>query len=214
MISVPLRSRRRKRAQAAQKFQHLIPAFPLLLTGFETLRDHPRGVPLVLGVFEIATSVLLIGSMLREIRALRRATAGVAQAHHAHGIAWFDVFAAGVLLAEALEHWHVTHHWRRPVLLSAAVALALGLFHGRIEAWAEGKRALKVSDEGISVGRRPFGVFRAKWAEVESIDVGDRFATIRTRRGGQRRIDLHDCADPAPVRAALSEAQSRVPPTV
>ena len=214
MHSVPLRSRRRKRALAAQKFQHIIPAFPLFAAGVETLRHDPHGLPLILGLFEIGTSALLLGSMIRELRALRRA-AGTSHAPHAHaqhGVAWFDVFAAGVLLAEAAEHVHVTHHWKRPVLLTAALTLALGLFHGRIESWAEDKRALKVSDEGLSVGRRPFGIFRAKWGELQAIEIGERYASIRTRTGRVRRIDLHDSENADALRAALAEAQARLTP--
>jgi len=211
MHSVPLRSRKRKRALAAQKFQHIIPAFPLFAAGVETLRHDPHGLPLILGLFEIGTSALLLGSMIRELRALRRA-AGTSHAPHArHGIAWFDVFAAGGLLAEAAEHFHETHHWRRPVLLTAALTLALGLFHGRIESWAEDKRALKVSDEGLSIGRRPFGIFRAKWGELQAIEIGDRYALIRTRTGRVRRIDLHDSENADTIRAALAEAQARLP---
>src|SRR3982751_3612644 len=211
MITVPLRSRRRKRARAAQKFQHVVPAFPLLIAGIEGLRGGHEGWRFLLALFEIGTSALLIGTMLRDIRSLRRPHGDAHDTHAAHGVDWFDVFASGVLAAEAIEHWYETHHWRRPLILTAVVTLALGLLHGRLEAWGEGKRALKVSDEGISVGRRPFGLFRATWAEVTAIDVDDRVATIRTRDGREQRIDLEDCEHPAPVRAALADAQSRLP---
>jgi hypothetical protein len=210
MISVPLRSRRQKRALAAQKFQHIIPAFPLLAAGVETLRHDPHGLPLILGIFEIATSALLIGSMIRELRALRAAAKTAHTPHAAHGVAWFDVFAAGVLLAEAAQHFHETHHWKRPVLLTAVVTLALGIFHGRIASWADDKRALKVSDAGLSIARRPFGLFRAGWGELQAIEIDDRYASILTRNGRVRRIDLHDAENADALRAALVEAQARL----
>ena len=210
MISVPLRSRRRRRGLVAQKFQHVIPAFPLLFAGVETLRHEPHGMPLVLAVFEIGTSVLLLATVVREIRALRKTDAHAG--HSSHGVDWFHIFAAGVLLAEAAHHWHETHHWKRPVLLTAAFTFLLGIFHGRIQAWGEDRRSLRIDDEGLSVGRPPFGTFRAAWEDVKTIDVGERFAVIRTRGGRERRIDLSDCEQPAPVRAALAEAQARVPP--
>lgn len=210
MISVPLRSRRRRRGLIAQKFQHVVPAFPLLFAGMETLRREPHGLPLVLAVFEIGTSLLLLATVAREVRSLKRADAHAA--HSSHGVDWFHIFAAGVLLAEAAEHWHETHHWRRPILLTAAFTFLLGIFHGRLTAWGEDRRSLKIDDEGLSVGRPPFGAFRAKWDDVKAIDVGDRYAFIRTHGGRERRIDLNDCEHPAPVRAALAEAQARVTP--
>ena len=207
MLTVPLRSKRRKRALAVQKFQHVLPALPLLMAGAQALRSEPHGLALVLGIFEIATSTLLLWTVARELRSLRRP----AHAEHAsHGVDWFHLFASGVLMAEVLEHWHLTHHWRRPTLLTALLTLGLGLFHGRIEAWSHDRRALKIGDEGIRVGGRPFRTFQATWAEVQAVEVGERFASIRTRDGRERRIDLADCEQPAPVRAALLEAQGRL----
>jgi len=210
VISVPLRSRKRRRGLVAQKFQHVIPAFPLLFAGIETFRREPHGLPLVLAVFEIGTSVLLLGSVVREVRSLRKADAHAG--HSSHGVDWFHIFAAGVLLAEAAEHWHETHHWKRPTLVTAAFTFLLGIFRGRILAWGEDRRSLKIDDKGISLGRPPFGTFRAAWNEVDAIELGERYAVIRTRAGRERRIDLSDCEQPAPVRAALAEAQARVLP--
>lgn len=110
MRTVPLRSKRRERAQALQKFQHAIPAVPLLLAGLQAMRSGERGFAFALGVFEIGTSVLLLVTMVREIRAMRRPAIQAARAHHA--VDWIEIFAAGVLTAEVLEHWHLTHHIR------------------------------------------------------------------------------------------------------
>jgi hypothetical protein len=210
VISVPLRSRKRRRGLVAQKFQHVIPAFPLLLAGVQTFRHAPHGLPLVLAVFEIATSVLLLGTVVREVRSLRKADAHAG--HSSHGVDWFHIFAAGVLLAEAAEHWHEAHHWKRPTLVTAGFTFLLGIFHGRIQAWGEDRRSLKIDEDGISVGRPPFGTFRAAWKDVKEIEVGPRYGTIHLRDGRRRRIDLHDCEQPAPVRDALAEAQARVVP--
>jgi hypothetical protein len=205
-IVVPLRSRRQRRALAVQKFQHVLPAIPLLIAGLQALAAAARGLPLVLALFEIGTSILLLGTVVRELRAVRNRHVS----HGAHHVDWFHVFAAGVLLAEAAEHWHETHHWKRPTLLMAAVTLALGLLHGWIDRYSERRRALRLDDDGIYVGGRPFGSFRAAWSEVEGVDVGERFATIRARGGRERRIDLSDCEQPAPLRAALADAATRL----
>ena len=43
-----------------------------------------------------------------------------------HGVDWVDIAAGFVLMAEVLEHWHQTHHWRRPTILTAITTFALG----------------------------------------------------------------------------------------
>ena len=207
MVSVPLVSKKRRRALAVQKFQHLVPAVPLLAAGLSALQHGAHGAELALAIFEIATSALLFGTVARELRGLTRRHPHV---HSPHSVDWFHVFAAGVLLAEALERWHLTHHWARPTLLLSAVTLALGLFHGRIEAGAQRRRALRLDAGGIYVGGKPFRPFRATWDDVASIEIGPRYATIRTRTGRERRLDLGDLEDAAAVRAALTDARSRL----
>lgn len=210
MPTVPLRSKRRERAQALQKFQHVIPAVPLLLAGLQAIRSGERGFGFALGVFEMGTSVLLLATMVREIRAMRRPRIPAAPAHY--GVDWIEIFAAGVLTAEVLEHWHLTHHIRRPAVLTALLSLGMGLFHGRIKRISEGRRVMRVEDEGIHIGGRPFSrAFRASWTEIASIDVGERRARITTRDGRTRSLNLADLHDAGDVRAALEEARLRLP---
>jgi hypothetical protein len=213
MRTVPLRSKRRERAQTIQKFQHVIPAVPLLFAGLQALQAGESGLAFVLAVFEIATSVLLLGTMVREIRAMRRQQGDGHGGDHArhHGIDWVEVFAAGVLTAEVLEHWHLTHHIRRPAVLTAIFTLGLGLFHGRLVRFGEARRVLRVEDEGIYLGGRfVFRPFRAPWRDVASIEIGERHARIRTRDGRERSLNLADLHDAGEVRAALEEARRRL----
>ena len=191
-----------------QKFQHLIPALPLLLAGMNALRAGAHGLELLLAVFEVVTSLLLFGSVVREVRALRATDAHAS--HSSHGVDWFHVFAAGVLLAEALERWHLTHHWPRPMLLTAAVTFGLGIFHHRIQTGAQRRRSLRLNEDGIYLSTRPFSRFRAGWPAVTAIEVGERYATIRTRDGRSSRLDLLDLEDPRPARDALASAQARL----
>lgn len=209
MLSVPLRSKRRKRALALQKYQHAIPAVPLVFAGVRAIAHGERGFAFGLAIFEIVTSALLLGTVVHEIRKARRPPAA-STPHAHHGVDWVHLFAAGVLIVEAVERWHLTHHWARPTLLTAAVTLGLGLGHGRIERYAEWRRALRIDDGGIYVGGAPFRAFRATWDELSSIAVGDRFARIRTRSGRERKIDFNDLEDVAQVRAALEDARQRL----
>jgi hypothetical protein len=215
-IIVPLRSRRRQRAQLMQNVQHIIPGMVLLLAGVQTLGEGPHGLALALAVFQILASVLLIGSTAKKLHTSRHLfrRAGGHHVHHGahHGIEWGEVFAAAVMVAEGLERKMHGHHFPRPIYLSVAGLLVLALFHGRIQHFAENRRALKVSDEGLTIGGRPFKARRidARWADIVSIEVGDRYATITTRAGRTRKLDLHDLEGAEHVRHALERAQLRL----
>jgi hypothetical protein len=208
-ISIPLSSRRRERAQLVQKFQHAVPAVALLTAGAQGLMRHEHGFALGLAVGELAVSLLLLRSLVKAIRAVRLPHHAE---HHHHGIDWFDVFAAGVLTAEVLEHWHTHHHVQRPTILLAAVTLLLGLSHGRLAAYTARRRVLRIDENGILVRGRPFRRFYAPWQDIERIDLDDGKARIVTRGGRERRIDLDDLHNGPKVRDALLAAQERVEP--
>ena len=207
VITVPLRSKRREKAQTLQKFQHAVPAVPLLMAGLQAIGNGDHGFALALGIFEIVTSVALLGSVVREIRAMRRPKAHAEHAHH--GVDWVHIFAAAVLIAEVLEHYHLTGHIRRPTILTAIVTLALGLGHGRLERFSAGRRVLRVEDDHLHVAGRPFRTLRARWADVTLIDVGENYAQIKTVDGRERKLNLSDLHGAEHVRTALAEAQRR-----
>ena len=207
MHTVVLRSKRRELGQALQKFQHAIPAVPLLMAGVQAIRGGEHGVALALGIFEIATSVALLGTVVWEIRAMRRPKVHTGHAHH--GVDWVHIFAAAVLVAEVLEHYHLTHHVRRPTILTAMVTLALGLGHGRLQRFIDSRNALRVDDDEIRIGERFFRTFRARWADVTAIDIGEKYAQITTLDGRAKRLNLSDLHGAEQVRTALAEAQRR-----
>jgi hypothetical protein len=211
-LIVPLRSKRQRRAQALQKLNHMIPAFGLLVAGQQALTRSGGGFGFYLGVFEIASAVALIVLAAREIRGAVRHRAQAHATHHVHGIDWVDVAAAFVLFGEAAEHWHTTHHVARPVLLTAIVTLAMGLSHGRIIGAVSRRRVLRVDETGVYVGGRFFnaGWLQASWDELDGIEVGERWATVRTRAGRVRRIDLEDAEGEAHLRHALMHARGRL----
>ena len=140
-LSVPLHSRRRNRLLVVQKAQHLIPAAGLLFSGIQSLQSDAHGVELALAVGGIVTSALLLAAFARHLR-----NQGTHQAvHAAHGVDWMDIFAAGVLFAEAAEKYHVRGHLFRPESLAAAVTLGIGLLHARLAAASE-RRAVGAAD--------------------------------------------------------------------
>ncbi len=208
-VVVPLHSRRMNRALTAQKLNHAVPTIGLIASGFQALRHGAAGFELALAVVEIVTSAFLIGSLARTIRA-ERAKTTVPDRHHAHTVDWVDIWAAGVLFAEAAERWHLRHHLARPIILNAVLTLALGLGHGPMTALRHRRRAMRLSDDGLTIPGKPFMSFRARWPEIAAVRVTNASAEIRTRAGRVRRLDLLDLENAAEVRTALEEAQRRV----
>jgi hypothetical protein len=210
-VIVPLRSKRRERAVLVQKLQHAVPGAMLLFAGFQAIQDEVRGFALALAVFEIACSLLLIASVIAGLRKVIR-PASVEHAPHLHhgGIDWIDVFTGALLFAEVGEHWHLKHHLARPTILLASVLVIVGLFHGRFKRRAERRFTIRVDDDHLYVGGKPFRSLREKWADIASVDLDSRYGTIRTRAGRTRRLDLRDLEGANHVRAALEEARRRL----
>jgi len=218
-LIVPLRSRKHQRAQLGQTLQHVTPGIVLLIAGAQTLTRGPHGFELALALFQVASSVLLLGSIVKTVRGARHLLRGKHSAHHTHvahptphRIGWTEIFVSAVLAAEGMERWQVRHKLFRPAFLTAVVMLVLGLFHGRITAAVERRRSLRVSGTDLFVGGRPFKArkIRATWAELASIEVGERWAVITTRGGRVRKLDLSDLEGAEQVRHALAEAQRRL----
>src|SRR5215203_1328121 len=208
---LPLVSIRRERARQFQKLQHAVPAIALLGAGVQGLREGAHGFAFALAVGELAVRFLLLRMAVKELASVRRSHS--VHAEHHQGVDWFDVFAAGVLTAEALEHWHTHHHLPRPTLLMAAVTLALGLFHRQISTFfAARRRLLRIDGSGIRVRGRFGRSFFAPWPDIEGIEVDHDKARIVARGGRERRIDLTDLRNAPEVRQALLAARERLAP--
>ena len=149
-VTLVLRSKRQKRAAAVQKLQHLVPAVILLGDGWSALTRHAAGVEFAIALFEVVSGALFVFAAMRGIRgAVRGASRAHPHPHAHHGIDWTDVFAAAVVLAETIEHYHRTGHIVRPNVLMIATLLIMAVSHGRIMGFAERRRALRISDDGI-----------------------------------------------------------------
>ncbi len=200
-----------------QHLQHAVPAVALLVTGIQGLSEPATGGALSLAVVEVVSSGLLLISLARHLRHSFVPPAG--GHHHAHPgrVDWVAIWTGSMLLAEAWERWHVAHHVARPIILLAAVTLTMGLAHARVTRWSLGRRALRVSDDGLRIGGPPWRRFRAAWGDITEITITETDAIIHTPHRS-RRIRLSDLDNRDEVRAALEQARRRVvtsgaPPT-
>ena len=209
---MPLHSRRRTRGALAQKLQHVIAGAGLFFSGMQSLSAHAEGLERTLAIAGMITAGLLIGAFLREVRGATRARGAHPDgAHHQRGVDWIDIFAAGMLFAEAAEKYHSRGHIWRPETLAGLATLGVGLFHGRLAARKERRRSLRITSDGVVVGRRFFGTFKAPWSEIAEIAITDSGAAIRTHAGKTRRLNLADLENAGQVRDALRERQRRLP---
>ena len=207
MISIPIRYRRAERGQFFSKLQHAVPSIVVLSDGIEHLSHDPQGAERALGAIEVAAAVLVMGSVVRGFRKLIKGTAAGEAQHTHHGVDWIDIFIGVMLAVEAYAKYHATHHIPRPTVVLALAMLILGVMHGRIAAWGDRRRQLRVSPEGISVQTRPISRMTLAWNEVASIDIDERYATIKANDGRKHRLDLSDVRQPAAVRDALMQAR-------
>jgi hypothetical protein len=209
-LIVPLHSRRRARLGVGQKLQHVIAGGTLFLSGVQSLSSGAEGLERALAVAGMATAALLFAAFVRSLRPATGRAAHAAHASHGHGVDWVDIFAAGVLFAEAAEKWHSRGHIWRPETLAALATLGIGLFHGRLAARKERQRSLRVNGEGVVVRRRFFGSFTSTWRDLAEITLTDREAVLRRRDGKQRRLNLADLENASDVRAALEQARRQI----
>ena len=210
MISVPLRLKRAERGAFLQKLQHAVPSIVVLSDGLSHLTDHPHGAELALGIFEVVAALLVMVSVVRGIRTLKKRMA-VPDGHHAephYGIDWIDIFIGVMLSVEAYAKYFEHGRIARPTILLAVTMLTVGLTHGKIAAWGDRKRELRVGPDGLSVPAGPFRRLTLAWHEVAAIEMDDRAAVITAVDGRSKRIVLGDLMQPAPIRDALMSART------
>ena len=68
VIAIPLHTRRQQRGLFLQKLQHAIPSVVVLGDGLAHLDHDPHGLSLILGIAEIVSSLLVIGTVVRGVR--------------------------------------------------------------------------------------------------------------------------------------------------
>jgi len=205
-VDLPLISLRRERRRWLTKLPHALPAVMLLGAGVNRLRNGDQGWALVLAVSELVVSALLLRLLAKDVIASRQPHA----APHHSKVEWFDILAAAVLTAEALEHWHHTGHIQRPVVLTILLTLGLGLFHRQFLQFIGPRRSLRIDHEGIRVRSRFRRQLFAPWQDVELIDLDADKARIVARGGEERRIDLADMRNASEICQALLAARERL----
>ena len=87
--------------------------------------------------------------------------------------------------------------------------LAMGLLHGPIKAKQTRRRALRITEDGLTIAGRFFTRFSAAWRDIARIDLDATEARIVTTDGRERRINLADSRNAPALREALLVARAR-----
>jgi hypothetical protein len=162
-IVVMLRSRRFKRMVKVQAIQHLVPSYLLLVAGFEALHHV-----VLLGIFEIIAGGLMLVVVFWELWSK--------QHHEGAGVRAADLFAAAMLLAEALNKAHEGGRYLpyAYVLISALMAIRAFLLNSWID-----RRRLVLNNHGFRFVKR-FGTIQLPWTSVREVKVHPRRIEIST----------------------------------
>jgi len=210
MTAIPVRYRRTQKGLFAQKLQHAVPAMIVLGDGISHLQHAPSGATLALGLAEVLASLLVMGSIARELRQLRTSGHDSGHIHASHGVDWIDLSLGTMLMVEAYAKFDATGRLPRPTLVLGLGLIVIGLAHGRIAAWGDRRRSLTVDDGGISVPGRFFRRLSVPWSEVAEITSGPATARVIARDGRDQVINLADVMQPEQIRDALLEARQRL----
>ena len=225
--AVPWRVRR---GQVIGSFVQDVPVVAALLgAGVTGLARRGAGgwADLTLAVAEVAVSVWLLASTMRELRhVLRGGRGGQDGGHHgraaqptapAAGVDWPLLAGAALALVEVWQHWHATGRVKRPTLVLGVgyVLLALG---GRAAIARRMRRRgprLEVSGAGVRYRGSPRHRFRAAWPDVVSVEhAPDALRlTLHDGRSWTLYAREHEGGD-ALVAAAREAVAAHAPPSV
>ena len=206
MIAVPIRYRRAERGLFVQKLQHAVPSIVVLTDGLDHLSHDPHGVDLVLGVVEVVVALGVMATVIYGLKNLVKAHIKPSHGHH-HGVDWIDIAIGLMLAVEAYAKFHASGKIPRATILLAMTMLGVGIAHPRLAAWGSRRRHLRVDANQISIPKRPFFRVTLPWADVQSIDIDDRYATVTAVGGRRHRFDFSDMIAPDAVREALMQAR-------
>ena len=213
-VTVPLVSRRRERLKVLQKLQHGIPATVVFVEGLDRILTEAGDWNRWLGTVEAIASLFVLGAILRSIGRLRWGAGHLPprQRVHVSQVDWVDIFLGLMLFIEVAARYVETepHRWARPTIVTALATLAVGLLHGRLTTYAANRRALRVTESGVSVGGRFLTRFTAAWQEIDRIDISEKTATIVMRDGRTQAFDLIDIRHSNDVTRALNRARTRL----
>ena len=186
MTTIQLDDRRKEIAQMIPKLQHLFGGVPLLITGLQNLQ---AGDERLLALFEVGLAVMLLATFIKDLRAAFRHKKH--EPGHTHsGFGWFDLVAGGMLIFEAFHSPHHKAAYLRPQFLSGVITIGFGALHGRLHAFHQRRRYLKLDENGLEFRFSRFRHLRLSWKELASVEIRDTIAVFHRTNGRKHTVRL------------------------
>ncbi|HEV2736467.1 MAG TPA: hypothetical protein VGV85_16595 [Longimicrobiaceae bacterium] len=202
-VTIPLEDRRAERAQRMEAVTQALAAVSLVSAALGAL-PAPDTEGTLLAGFELLAAALLVGAVVRELRATRGgAEEGPARVPR---IGWVNLFAAAALFAETYHRVYTGGKFSRPTFLLGVIALALALLHPWIARRRAGMRFFRADDAGIELRTSPLRGFRLGWDEIAGVERDGDTLLVRTRAGAVRRVALRRYRNGEALAATLLEA--------
>ncbi|HEX8693914.1 MAG TPA: hypothetical protein VF746_15940 [Longimicrobium sp.] len=200
-VVIPLRDRREHFAAALELLTQGFAAFTILSAGLDALRA--AGADRTLGYVELAAGVLLLGAIVREVRALRRGEGQDA------AVSWVNLFAAAVIFVEVWQRVDAGGKFSRPTFLTGVITLLMGFVQPRLVQRRARKRLIRMDGEGVAYRAGPLRRFDLQWSQVESVALEPARLRFHLAGGRKRSINLRFLHNGAEVAAAVADAAAR-----
>jgi hypothetical protein len=208
VVVIPLLSRRGERWILLQRVPDGLAAGALFNDGVQRLGYATQPYSRALAAAELLASTVVLGTIVSALVSTFRRRPHRWEPVGALAISWTDLALSGMFAIDALGDYLETSRWSLFSLLLSIAMLVMAFIRAPIVSFVQRRRGLTMSKRGLRIGGR-LPAFAADWAELESIDIGDRFAVLQRTEGSKRRIDLTDLVNERQVRAALGEAEAR-----
>ena len=198
--TLQLQDRRLRRAEWIQRIPLALSALVLAEAALPRLAGPARGDQLF-AVAELATAVLLVVVLGVAWRQRHRPPAA---------LGWVDLAAAAMLFAEWGDR--LAHGGKRfsPVLLTALVALALGLGYRPFLRFQEGRRCVRIDEEGLRFRLSLLRRFVLSWPDLASVERSGAALVLHRRDGREHRIPLGRLDNGEEVARRVTAAAARV----
>jgi hypothetical protein len=208
VVVIPLLSRRGERWILLQRIPDGLAAGALFNDGVRRFGYATQSYSRALAAAELLASTVVLGTIVSALISTFRQQPHDSEPVGALTISWTDLSLSGMFAIDALGDYLESGRWSPVSMLLSIAMFVMAFIRAPIVSFVQRRRGLTVTKSGLRIGG-PLRGFAADWGELESIDIGDRFAVLQPTEGRECRIDLIDLVNERQVRAALGEAEVR-----
>ncbi|HYJ78792.1 MAG TPA: hypothetical protein VEW03_04295 [Longimicrobiaceae bacterium] len=199
-LVIPLHDRRERAAAMLELGTQALAAVSIFSAAAAALAS-PDAANRALGWVEMLAGVLLLGTIVLEVRTVLRG-----RAEPAGAVSWVNLMAAGVIGAELWQRVDAGGGISRPLLITGVLALVMGFVQPRLVRRRRTKRVLRLDQAGLAYSGGPLRRFGLRWDELASVEPQPSRILFSLRDGSTRTIGLRMLLNRDEVAAAVLRA--------